>query len=226
MKTFAVIPARGGSKGLPRKNILPIAGKPLIAWTIEAALACKRIDRVIVSTDDFEIATIAKQVGAEVPFMRPADLASDDAPGIAPLLHAIDMLPRYHTVLLLQPTSPLRDTCDIEAVLDLSNGQNVFSAVSVCEVEDHPFWTYAIDNGGRLQRADGLPEASRRQDLPPRFVLNGAIYCANIEWLRKGHRLVDTETLAYVMPAERSVDIDSPFDWRFAEMMLKDRLAT
>ena len=114
-RTLALIPARGGSKGIPRKNIRLIAGKPLIAWTIEAALRSSLLDAVMVTTDDPEIAEVASRAGAQVPFLRPAALAQDDTPGIAPVLHALDMLPGYDAVLLLQPTSPLRNTADIDA---------------------------------------------------------------------------------------------------------------
>ena len=222
MTVLALVAARGGSKGIPRKNIRQIAGKPLIAWTIEAALAAGKVDRVVVSTDDAEIAAVAKSAGADVPFMRPEELAGDNASGIAPVLHAIEMLPEFNAVLLLQPTSPLRNSSDIDAMIGLAFQKNANSVVSMCEVEDHPYWTYAIGEGGLLHRPDGLPDAPRRQDLPARYVLNGAMYYAKAEWLRQSHRLVSEETLGYVMPPERSIDIDGLFDWRVAEIMLSN----
>ena len=217
-----MIPARGGSKGIARKNVREIAGKPLIQWTIESALN-SRADAVVVSTEDEEIASVARDAGAEVPFMRPEELAADSTPGIAPVLHAIDQLPAYDAVMLLQPTSPLRTAQDIDAVLDLAQSGRHVSVVSVSEPDHHPAWTYRLDEAARLVPLMGETPAARRQDLPPIFSLNGAIYFAVCDWLRTGKRLVAPETLGYVMPRERSIDIDTVLDWRIAEMLLKDR---
>jgi N-acylneuraminate cytidylyltransferase/CMP-N,N'-diacetyllegionaminic acid synthase len=222
MKTVALITARGGSKGIPRKNIKPIAGKPLIAWTIEAALRSTLLDSVVVSTDDAEIAAVARQAGATVPFIRPAALAQDGTPGIDPVLHAINLLPGYSAVLLLQPTSPLRTTADIDACLRLALDQRAMSVVSVSEPESHPYWIYRLGHNQTLQHFAGVPPLARRQDLPQVFALNGAMYYAQTDWLLQGKRLVAAETMAYVMPRERSVDIDTLLDWRFAEMLLKE----
>lgn len=222
MSTFALIPARGWSKGIPRKNIRLIAGKPLIAWTIEAARTASSVDTVVVSTEDAEIAEVARAWGAEVPFLRPAELSADQTPGINPVLHAIGMLPGYDTTILLQPTSPLRTAADIEGVLELAGRTGAPSVVSVCEPEDHPAWMYRIDEEGRLTAL--LPEcpAVRRQDLPPVYSLNGAIYCARTDWLRERRSFIGPETLGYPMPNDRSVDIDGPLDWRLAELLLAD----
>lgn len=222
MTTFALIPARGGSKGIPRKNIRPIAGKPLIAWTIEAARAARRVDAVVVSTEDAEIAEIARLWGADIPFLRPAKLAADDTPGIDPVLHAIEMLPEHEAVVLLQPTSPLRTAADIDGLLACVARTGAPSAVSVYEPESHPNWMYKMDGEGRLAALLPTPTAARRQDLPPVYSLNGAIYYARTAWLRKWRSFIGSETLGYPMPGDHSVDIDDALDWRLAELLLAD----
>ena len=217
---MVLIPARGQSKGIPRKNIRPIAGKPLITWTIQAALACERVATVVVSTEDAEIAEIARAAGAEVPFMRPAALATDEAPGIAPVLHAIEALPQYEGVLLLQPTSPLRGLEDINGLLNLVRESDAPSAVSVCPVSEHPAWMFSRSERGDLVPFLEGPRPIRRQDMQDLFVLNGAMYFARRSWLLAHQSFVGDETLSYVMPVVRSIDIDTPFDWQVAEMLL------
>lgn len=224
MARLALIPARGGSKGIPRKNIRSIGGKPLIAWTIEAALAATGIDAVVVSTEDAEIADVARAAGAEIPFLRPAALAADDTPGIDPVLHALAMLPHYDSVVLLQPTSPLRRTRDIECVLALAANLDPPSIVSVCKAAEHPGWMYRMETDNQLERLPLFPEAARRQDLPPVFSLNGAIYYARTDWLAAQRGFVGPGTLGYTMSDEDSVDIDGPLDWRLAELLLADRV--
>lgn len=219
-KTLGLIPARGGSKGIPRKNIRPIAGKPLIAWTIEAALRSPALDAVVVSTDDPETAEAAISAGAEVPFMRPADLAQDHTPGIDPVLHALAELPEFDAVLLMQPTSPLRSTADIDDCLDLAWTRGASSVVSVSEPDTHPFWTYQLSGDQTLKRLIDAPPVMRRQQLPSVYALNGAIYYARAEWLMTNRTFVAAETLAFVMPRARSVDIDTLLDWQIAEMLL------
>jgi CMP-N,N'-diacetyllegionaminic acid synthase len=224
IKTLALIPARGGSKGIPRKNIKQIAGKPLIAWTIEAALRSSLLDIVVVSTDDPEIAEVARQAGAQVPFIRPSILAQDDTPGIDAVLHALDQLPQYDSVLLLQPTSPLRTTEDIDACLHLAFERNAQSVVSVSEPETHPYWTYRLTKSQTLEpMIDAVPVA-RRQDLPTVMALNGAMYFADVKWLRSSGGFMGPETLAYVMTRERSIDLDTALDWKLAELLLKEFL--
>jgi CMP-N-acetylneuraminic acid synthetase len=219
--TLGLIPARGGSKGIPRKNVLPIAGRPLIAWTIAAASAASAIDRVVVTTDDAEIAALAAEHGAEVPFLRPAELACDETPGIDPVLHALDMLPGVDTLVLLQPTSPLRTADDIDAAVALSAAHESATVVGVTEVA-HAGWTFAMDAGGVLDIGTaGI--AARRQDMVPQFTLNGAIYVAAVDRLRAMQSFLTPGTVGYPMPLERSVDIDTMFDWRVAEMLLSDR---
>ncbi len=222
MKTFALIPARGGSKGIPRKNIKMIAGKPLIVWTIEAALRSSLLSAVVVSTDDLEIAEVARRAGAQVPFMRPAELAQDQTPGLDPVLHALDQLPQYDSVLLLQPTSPLRTTDDIDGCLNLVTQKKAPSVVSVTEADTHPYWTYRLNTDQTMARFVDVAPVAHRQDLPAVFSLNGAMYFADANWLRDSGSLVSAETVAYVMSKEHSVDVDTPLDWKFAELLMKD----
>ncbi len=224
MNAFALIPARGGSKGIPRKNIKLIGGKPLIVWTIEAALRSSLLSAVVVSTDDLEIADVARRAGAQVPFMRPAELAQDQTPGLDPVLHALNKLPQFDSVLLLQPTSPLRTTADIDACLQLALLHNAPSVVSVSETDTHPYWTYRVTEDQALRRFVDAEPIARRQDLPQAFALNGALYFADANWLRSSGTFVGPETLAYVMAKERSVDLDTPLDWKLAELLLKESL--
>lgn len=222
MKLLAIIPARGGSKGIPRKNIKMLAGKPLIAWSIESALQVQSIETVIVSTEDEEIAAVAKKFGAEVPFMRPLELAQDDTPSISTVMHAIERLPNYDWVLLLQPTSPLRSVDDIEGIVKFCSDEGAPSAVSITEVSKHPFWMYQRDDHKRLQPLiHNRPDITRRQVLPRAYALNGALYLARTEWLIANKAFIGPETLGYVMPDERSVDVDTPMDWLLAENLIE-----
>jgi len=223
MSLIALIPARGGSKGIPRKNIREFCGKPLIAWSIEAALRVAGVDRVIVSTDDQEIADISLTYGAEVPFVRPDEIATDETPGIEPVLHAISTLPHFDWILVLQPTSPLRTSKDIEGIVNFAKLKNFNSAVSVVEASNHPHWTYLRDNSGTLLSMTSGAPATRRQELPPAFTLNGALYLARSDWLLEKRTFVSKETFGYVMPQERSVDIDSGLDWKWAEFLMRMR---
>jgi len=221
MSVLAIIPARGGSKGIPRKNIKPLAGKPLIAWTIDAAKQANVADRIVVTTEDEEIAAVARELGAEVPFMRPAELATDETPGIGPILHAIEQLPRHEWILLLQPTSPLRTHRDIEAIWQLCQSSAASSAVSISEVSKHPYWMFEKDDQGKLQPfIPGRPDIVRRQDLPAAYALNGALYLAKTEWLLQQGGFIGPETIGYVMPPERSADLDTEQDWRWVEFLI------
>lgn len=223
-RVLAVIPARGGSKGLPRKNILEAGGRPLIAWTIDAALAASCVDRVVLSTDDEEIAAVAKGFGCDVPFMRPPELADDEAPTIDVVMHALRSIPQHDVVILLQPTSPLRTAADIDAAFSLMKKRQAPSCVSVCPVEETPYWMYRIDAGDHLlSLMEPTLRANRRQDLPEVFSLNGAIYIADTAWLLGTQSFVTPETVAYVMPRERSIDIDSSEDLdSFKNALLKE----
>jgi len=219
---LAVVAARGGSKGVPRKNVLPLGGKPLIAWTVEAALASKTLDRVIVSSDDREIIDAAVAAGAEAPFVRPSKLARDDTPGTAPVLHALDAVGEpYEFVVLLQPTSPFRAAEDIDAAVELCARSGAPSVVSVAPVRTSPYWTVVIGDDGTMSPViPGGTLIGRRQELPPTYELNGAVYVARTDWLRQSESFIGEGTLAHVMPQERSREIDTPLDFIVARAVL------
>ena len=211
---LALITARGGSKGVPGKNILAIGGRPLIQWTIDAALASRHIDRLILSSDDAMIIAAAVSAGCEAPFRRAAALSGDEVSSIDVVIDALERVPGYDIVLLLQPTSPLRNAADIDGALELLESSQAPACVSVRAAEEHPYWTFRLDSTGRLERfvepAGGLP--LRRQDLPAAWCLNGAIYAARVDWLLREGSFLSNRTVAYPMPAERSIDIDTPQD--------------
>ncbi len=220
---LAAIPARGGSKGVPGKNIKPLAGKPLIAWTIAAAREVSYLDKIIVSSEDQTILEISRSYGAQTPFVRPEELARDDTPGIAPVLHALDALPeKYDYVVLLQPTSPLRTADDIRAALELCLDRAAPACVSVTEPKHKPWWMFSLNQQSGLEPMYGDMPA-RRQDMPAVYALNGAVYVAETGWLRQKQTFVSPDTVAYVMPAERSLDIDTELDFRLAEALLACR---
>jgi CMP-N,N'-diacetyllegionaminic acid synthase len=207
---LAIIPARGGSKGIPKKNIYEAAGKPLIAWTIEEARKSTYIDRLILSSDDDEIMAAGVRYGCEVPFRRPPELARDDTPGSAPVLHAINMLPGYDYVVLLQPTSPLRTAEDIDACLALCERHSAASCVSVVEAEENPYWMFRVGEKDRMVSLfPGLPLHARRQDLPKVYELNGAIYVSAVDQMLRHETFLTDDTVMYVMPRDRSIDIDT-----------------
>ncbi|MEO5364590.1 MAG: acylneuraminate cytidylyltransferase family protein [Magnetococcus sp. DMHC-8] len=218
---LAIIPARGGSKGLPGKNTRPLAGRPLIAWSIAAATACPEIDRVILSSDDAGIIATARQFGCEVPFVRPDHLATDTAPGMAVVLHALETVPeRYDWVVLLQPTSPLRQAADISACLALCQRDHAPACVTVTPVKS-PFWSYFLTEDQHMTPVLGRDETrAGRQQLPPAYALNGAVYVARCDWFRHHRTFITPETRAHIMPAERSVDIDTASDFHWAEWLL------
>jgi N-acylneuraminate cytidylyltransferase len=224
---LAIIRARGGSKGIRRKNICMVAGKPLIAWTIEEAKKSKYIDRLILSSEDVEIIRVAKEWGCEVPFVRPAELARDDTPGIEPILHAINTLKEeYDYIVLLEPTSPLRTVEDIDATIRFCLERNANLCVTVCRTEEHPWWMFTLGSDGRLSPLIGdADQNAQRQDLPPVYVYNGAVYMVRIEWLVLKRSLA-IQPLAYEMPSERSVDIDGPLDFALAKAIIEQRSNT
>lgn len=211
---LAIIPARGGSKGLPRKNVLPVADKPLIAWTITTAQRSKYIDRIILSSEDDEIIRVAQQWGCEVPFARPSELAQDTSSGMDVVLHAMQQMPHYDLVVLLQPTSPLRNADDIDGCIEQSIQLNS-PCVSVTIPEKTPYWMFAIDEQQQLQPILGDWKAltQRRQDQAPVYVLNGAVYVAAWEYVVAQKTFLGTLTTAYLMPPERSLDIDTAKDF-------------
>lgn len=213
-KVLALIVARGGSKGLPRKNILQIEGKPLIAWTIQAALESSIISQVVLSSDDDEIIETAKAWGCSVPFRRPSHLASDAANSMDVVLHALEELPGFDYVMLLQPTSPLRTTLDIDAAFQQLKSAGASSCVSVCETEQSPYWMYLLEEDKKLHKILSQSTiAYRRQDLPKVYLLNGAIYIARVDCLQKTKSFITEDTVGYVMSQYNSLDIDSADDF-------------
>lgn len=223
---LALIPARGGSKGLPGKNILPLAGKPLIAWTIEAAIQSGLCDEVMVSTDDEEIAEVSMAYGAAVPFMRPPELATDDATTMDVIIHAMEWQKKqgkvYDLLLLLQATSPLRHAEDIREAARLFRQKNATAVVSVCESEHSPLWTHTIGND--LSMKDFLAgelQNKNRQQLGKFYRLNGAIYLARWDFLKARRSFFSENTYAYIMDQERSADIDKELDLKFAEFLIQ-----
>lgn len=221
---YALIPARKGSKGLPGKNGLPLAGRPLIVWSIAAARAVPAIDRIVVSTDDETLVGPCRAAGADVPFLRPAALAGDTASSLDVALHAADTLgwPDDAVLVLLQPTSPLRRPEDIAACLDRMAGAGADSCISVAEAPVPLTWYQTIDPAGRLRPAvPGVEKAPRRQDAPTWVVPNGAVYAIRIGALRAAGGFVTSQTVAHVMPAERSVDIDDRLDFALAETLVE-----
>jgi CMP-N,N'-diacetyllegionaminic acid synthase len=219
---LAIIPARGGSKGVVGKNIRDLAGKPLLAWTIEAAGKSQYIDRCILSSEDPEIIATAIAWGCEVPFVRPIELAQDETPGMEPVMHAINHLAYYDYIVLLQPTSPLRTVDDIDACIALCFEKNANACVSVTEPDKSPFWMYTLSEHNQM---NPLMESHvfflRRQDMPKTVALNGAVYVAKRDWLLLNRSFMSNETIAYEMPKERSLDIDTEFDLKLVKAIIR-----
>ena len=223
---LAVIPARGGSKGVFRKNLCLVAGKPLIAWAIEESKKSAYIDRTILSSEDEEIIAVARQWNCEVPFVRPAELAEDDVPGDKPILHAIAAIQqKYDYVVLLQPTSPLRLVEDIDGCIEKCISENVPACVTVTTPDKSPYWMYFLNDHGKLNHVierDNIP--SLRQQLKRVYALNGAVYVAKTEWFVKNQKFVTDQTIAYVMPKERSIDIDTEMDLKICDLLLSENI--
>lgn len=217
---IAIIPARGGSKGLPRKNVRLLGGKPLLAWTIEAAHASRYLDRVILSSDDDEIISVAASFGCDVPFKRDPTLASDAATSIEVVIDALERCSGYDLVVLLQPTSPLRTAQDIDKAIEQCETLDAPACVSVCETEQSPYWMFTLEREAYLLPIVQRPLLARRQDLPSTYILNGAVYVARTDWLLKERTFISTTTVAYVMPASRSVDIDTEEDFHQVQTSL------
>ena len=220
---LAVIPARGASKGLKNKNIKVIAGKPLISWTIDAALKSKHIDKVIVSTDSKEIEKISKEYGASVPFLRPKDLAQDDTSSIDVMLHAVEYFPEYKYIIMLQPTSPLRECSHIDQAFEFFFKSNMDSCVSVTKDKKTPFWSFSMVNENNLVSLFPNKEMpSRRQEITSTYHLNGAIYISSILNLKEKKSFITKKTCGYEMPEEVSIDIDDINEFNVASRLLKN----
>ena len=221
MSLIGIIPARGGSKGIPRKNLKHFNGKPLIAWTIEVAKKVSLIDRIIVSTDDEEIAAVAQKYGGEIPFIRPEELSQDKTPGIVPILDVLKRVPGYDEVLILQPTSPLRAARDIENIIQIGKSKKARAVVSVTEAEKHPYWSFRLNKSSNLIPWVKGDLNIQRQDLPSAYCLNGALYWGKTDWVIQNETFVTNETLSYIMPRNRSIDLDTIFDWEIGEFLMR-----
>lgn len=226
MKTLYVIPARGGSKGIPHKNIKPLAGKPLIGYSIDVARQLAADDDICLTTDDPEIAATAESMGLNVPFLRPASLATDTCGTYEVLIHALDFYRDrgidYDTLVLLQPTSPMRTADDVRAALALYS-PDIDMVVTVKEAASNPYYNcYETDNDGFLHISKGDGGYTRRQDAPKVWEYNGAVYVINVESLRRMPLSAFTRRRMSVMPAERSVDLDTPIDWLIAEKLIEN----
>jgi len=223
-KILAIIPARGGSKTIPRKNIKLLNGKPLIYYTIKESIKSKYLGRIIVSTEDKEISEISKKYGAEV-IERPEELAKDETPTIDVIFHVLQVIKAENfepgLVVLLQPTSPLRNAQDIDNAIELFLKNDCESVVSVCEAEHSPYWSFEIENRYLKPIFGGKYLNMRRQDLPKVYTPNGAIYVSTPEILRKYKSFYCSKTIPYIMPPERSVDIDNEIDFMLAELLMR-----
>ncbi|MBK9018668.1 MAG: acylneuraminate cytidylyltransferase family protein [Sulfuritalea sp.] len=228
MRSIGFIFARGGSKGVPGKNIKALAGRPLIAYAIETALACRRLETVIVSTDDEEIASVARRYGAETPFMRPAELASDTAPEWLAWRHAILEVERergpFDVFVSMPATSPFREVSDIEACIDALTGDfGADAVISVKEAARNPYFNMVrLDESGYAQRAmDSGAKIVRRQDVPPIFDVTTVAYAARPSYVLRAERLLEGKVRTVLVPDERAWDIDTPFDFMVADCIAR-----
>ncbi len=225
MRTLAVIPARSGSKGLKDKNILPLCGKPLLSYTIEAALKSQCFDTVMVSTDALEYAEIAAACGAEVPFLRSKAAATDQASSWEVVLEVLQKYEekgrQFDFVMLLQPTSPLRNEQEIRNAFSVQERNHAEAVVSVCEMEHSPLWCNTLPENHCMDHF--ISSASRpRQQLGRYYRINGALYLVHVEKLRRDGTLIyDKATFAYLMDKDQSVDIDDATDFMLAEFLMK-----
>lgn len=227
MRVLGLIPARGGSKGVPRKNVRLLGGKPLIGYTIDAAREARRVHRVLVSTEDAEIASISKSLGAEVPFLRPASLAQDDTPMLPVVSQALEAVMAEGWVpdalCLLQPTFPFRHPGDIDACIELLEAQAADCVISVHRVPAHfnPHWVYFERPDGSLRLSTGESEPiPRRQALPPAFHRSGAVYVSRVATITEQGSFYGDRVVGYETPSESSCNIDTMDDWARAEALV------
>jgi len=227
-RVIALIPARGGSKGVPRKNIRPLAGKPLIAYSIETARASKLIERVVVSTDDAEIAAIARRYGADVPFMRPAELAQDDSPEWLTWQHAVRTLQvaeigaSIDAFVCVSPTSPLRAVEDVDACIAMLLNSDADLVMTICRSERNPYFNMVVLDADGCARVVIKPERPifRRQDAPVVYDITTVAYAFRPTFVLRTSSEFDGKVRAVVVPVERAVDIDTELDFAFAEFLL------
>lgn len=227
MNSLIIIPARGGSKGIPHKNIKPLAGKPLIYYTIDVARNFASDEDICVSTDDVEIIKCVENYGLRVPFVRPAELSTDTAGTYEVLLHALDFYEKkgrkYDSVILLQNTSPFRTSLHVKEALSLFH-EGIDMVVSVKECAANPYYcVFEEDSQGFLQICKGEGNIFRRQDAPKVYEYNGAIYIMNAESLKKTHMHRMKKRVKYIMSEADSLDLDTMMDWKMAEMIINNK---
>lgn len=228
-RVLGLITARGGSKGLPGKNIRPLCGKPLLAWTVDAAKASRYLDALVLSTDSAEIAELGSSLGVSVPFLRPAELASDTATSVDVVEHALHFLheqgQKFDIVVLLEPTSPLRETKDIDLALECMHDANADSVVSICNAEStHPAFMFSMGDNGLLSstQAGGF-KVLRRQELAPMYFLEGTVYASRIDTLLAARTFCQASTAGYEVPKWKSPEIDDIVDFLHVEAIMKHR---
>ncbi len=228
LSVLGLILGRGGSKGLPRKNVLPLNGVPVVAWTIRAALKSAYLDRIVVSSDDQEIIDAAVTAGAEAPFTRPPELAADTTSINPVIIHALDAIDAaYDLVVVLQASSPLRNEADIDAAIERLVETDAPTCLSVNETLAPPFQTFTINPEGCLKTVIGDRLADlRRQDMPDTFQLNGAVVVLKTQWFRRNLALWTPETVGSIIPFERAVDIDTRTDFELAEFFAGRQVKT
>ncbi|ADO76485.1 cytidylyltransferase domain-containing protein [Halanaerobium praevalens] len=223
-KILAIIPARSGSKGLKDKNIKNLNGKPMINYTIETALESKIFSNIIVSTDSEKYAEISEKAGAEVPFIRPQRLATDESATSDVVLHAIDKMQQkngeYNYFMLLQPTSPLRTVENIKGAYSLLKEKDANSIVGVCKTDHNPLWSNTLDESLSMDNFLNHKENIRRQDLPTYYRLNGAIYLAEVDYYKKYNDFYFNNSYAYIMSKRESIDVDDIIDFKLASLIL------
>lgn len=221
LRVLALVTARGGSQELARKNLREVGGRSLLVRAIETGQWAETIDRVVLSSDDPEIIRAALLAGCDVPFVRPSELATAEARSIDVVHHALETLPeRYDLVVLLQPTSPLRLPEDVDEAVELCVSAGAPACVSLTRPDKPPYWMYELSAQQRLMPV--LPEyvkVSLRQALPDAYAINGAVYVARTGWIMTRNSFVAPETVGYLMPRERSIDVDSEFDLMLAEAL-------
>ncbi len=224
MKILYLIPARGGSKGIPHKNIKPLAGKPLIGYTIDVAMQLTDAQHICMSSDDEEIISTVEQYGLSVPFKRPAHLATDETATYEVILHALEYYARqghtYDALVLLQPTSPFRTARHVQEARALFT-PDIDMVVSVCETRSNPYYVLFEENEDGFLTHSKKGNFTRRQDCPKVYEYNGAVYVINTQSLMTHSNIGElTKVRKYLMPHEASVDIDTPLDWDFAEFLM------
>jgi CMP-N-acetylneuraminic acid synthetase len=228
MRVLGIVPARGGSKGIPRKNIALLGGKPLIAYTANAALGARRLSRIVLSTEDEEIAEVGRRYGLEVPFLRPRELAQDDTPALPVLQHVVRRLEamgdRFDAIFTLQPTNPLRRSEDIDGAIDLLERTGADSVISFVPVGDkHPARMKYLDDRGRVidPPFGEAVEGQRRQDLPKLYLREGSVYLTKRDVLMLQQSIRGRDCRAWLVDPDRACNIDGPVDWLLAEALLK-----